>query len=147
STVNVLGGEAALDANGEITMGDDIGGTGQSTIDDAIRHTDETANAGWNVTDGTNTNNIGPAGTVAVVGDDNLSVTDSGADDNIKVQVARKENIDQGRDGSVTTGNSVLDNEGLAVDDGAGNTTNVGAGSLSVTDVGGTTTVAGNQVP
>src|SRR5690606_12076058 len=73
------------------------------------------------------------------------------------------ENIDLGADGSLTTGNTVVDTDGVVVtdaagntttvgadgttvDDGAGNTTTIGAGTVAVTDGAGTTTIGGNVV-
>src|SRR5690606_2162703 len=148
SMIDVLGGEAALaeDAdgnhNGTITMGDNIGGTGKSTIDEAIRHVDTVANAGWNVADANgNTNNVGPNGKVTFNGDSNLTVTESGEDDDAAITVAlnRDLNLD-----SVTTGNSVLNTDGLTVKDAAGNSTIVAAGGTTVTNGTQTTTTGAN---
>ncbi|MFC0325180.1 YadA-like family protein, partial [Halomonas organivorans] len=72
------------------------------------------------------------SGNIGVVGD---------GTDTLAIQLA--ENVDLGTDGSVTTGNSTLDDSGLAVDDGSGNVTTVTddgltvAGGPSVTSSGG----------
>ncbi|WP_425591952.1 YadA-like family protein [Halomonas alimentaria] len=132
---NVLGGNADYTGN-DFTMSD-VGGTGESTIDDAIRSANTTANAGWNVADTNgNSHNIGPNGKVTFDGDSNVTVTESGADDDAKVQVALNDDItvDSVAADSVTTGNSTLDTEGLTVDDGAGNVTEVTTAGTSVTD-------------
>ncbi|UBU50457.1 YadA-like family protein [Cobetia amphilecti] len=127
---NVLGGDAAYTGN-DFSMSD-VGGTGESTIDDAIRSANTAANAGWNVADTNgNSHNIGPNGKVTFDGDSNVTVTESGADDDAKVQVALNDDIAVD---SVTTGNSMLDTDGLTVDDGAGNVTEVTATGTSVTD-------------
>src|SRR5690554_2451972 len=127
---NVLGGNADYTGN-DFTMSD-VGGTGENTIDDAIRSANTAANAGWNVADANgNSHNIGPNGKVTFEGDSNVTVTESGVDDDAKVQVALNDDITLD---SVTTGNSRLDTDGLTVDDGAGNVTAVTATGTNVTD-------------
>src|SRR5690554_2339187 len=127
---NVLGGNADYTGN-DFTMSD-VGGTGENTIDDAIRSANTAANAGWNVADANgNSHNIGPNGKVTFEGDSNVTVTESGVDDDAKVKVALNDDITVD---SVTTGNSTLDTDGLTVDDGAGNVTAVAASGTSVTD-------------
>ncbi|MBF7053370.1 hypothetical protein IOC61_08520, partial [Halomonas sp. KAO] len=126
---NVLGGNADYTGN-DFTMSD-VGGTGESTIDDAIRSANTTANAGWNVADTNgNSHNIGPNGKVTFEGDSNVTVTESGVDDDAKVQVALNDDITVD---SVTTGNSTLNTNGLTVTDGS-NVTEVTATGTSVTD-------------
>ncbi|MBF7052939.1 hypothetical protein IOC61_06345, partial [Halomonas sp. KAO] len=56
------------------------------------------------------------------------------------IQIDLAEEVDLGTDGSVTTGDTVMNNSGVTVDDGTGNRTDLGAGSLSV--AGGSNTVA-----
>ena len=119
-------------------------GTGRAATEDQLDLVNQTANAGWNVTDAAgNTANIGPNGQVTFTGDSNLGVAQTGADDAGVVAITLNRDLDLD---SVTTGNSALDSDGLAVDDGAGNSTLVGAGTISVTDAGGTTTIGGNVV-
>ncbi|MBF7053369.1 hypothetical protein IOC61_08515, partial [Halomonas sp. KAO] len=106
---NVLGGDADYTGN-DFTMSD-VGGTGESTIDDAIRSANTTANTGWNVADTNgNSHNIGPNGKVTFEGDSNVTVTESGVDDDANVQVALNDDItvDSVKADSVTTGNSTL---------------------------------------
>ncbi|MFG6139229.1 YadA-like family protein [Halomonas sp. B23F22_10] len=132
---NVLGGNADYTGN-DFTMSD-VGGTGEDTIDEAIASANTAANAGWNVADANgNSHNIGPNGQVTFEGDSNVTVTESGVDDDAKVQVALNDDItvDSVAADSVTTGNSTLDTDGLTVDDGAGNVTEVAATGTSVTD-------------
>src|SRR5699024_7680041 len=85
---DVLGGDAQYDgANNQYTM-NNIGGTGEDTIDDAIRSANTAANAGWTVADANgNSNNIGPNGQVTFDGDSNITVTESGSDDDATIQV------------------------------------------------------------
>src|SRR5690606_3178552 len=71
------------DDNGNISMGDNIGGTGQDTIDEAIRHANDTANAGWNVStngDGEG-ENVAPGGKVDFSNNDgNIEIAQNGTD-------------------------------------------------------------------
>ena len=100
--------------------------------------------AGWNVTDADgNAANIGPNGTVTFQGDANLVVTQTGADDDGVVEIALNRDLDVD---SVTAGDSTLDTDGLTVDDGAGNVSTVGAGTIGVTDANGTTAIGGNAI-
>src|SRR5690606_5533005 len=117
--------------------------SGQAATEDQLKSVSDVANAGWNVSDGTSTHNIGPDGKVTFVGDSNLTVTESGADDDAQIQVALNKDVDLGADGSVTTGNSVLNNDGLAIDDGAGNITNVTTAGTTVTDAAGASSTIG----
>jgi len=114
--------------------------SGQAATEDQLKQVNSAANAGWNVADANgNTNNIGPNGKVTFNGDSNVTVTESGTDDDGAITVALKRDLDLD---SVTTGNTVvnnsgvtiinpaepgasvvLGNNGLAVDDGAGNST------------------------
>ncbi|MBB3143596.1 autotransporter adhesin, partial [Halomonas organivorans] len=128
SVNTVIGGNAVVNADGTITTSD-IGNTGEDTVHDAIASVNTAANAGWNVTDGTNTANIGPNGEVTFSGDSNLSVAQTGVDDAGEVEITLNRDLDLD---SVTTGNSVLDDSGLAVDDGGGNVTSVTNDGLTV---------------
>src|SRR5699024_249513 len=105
---DVLGGDAKYDGDSNSwDMGSDIGGTGKSTIDEAIKSANTAATAGWNVYDSDgNHNNIGPNGKVTFNGDSNLTVTESGNDDDAEVAITLNDDIDVD---SVTAGNSKLD--------------------------------------
>ena len=121
--------------------------SGQAATEDQLKQVSDVANAGWNLTgSGDNEVNIGPDGKVNFVGDNNLTVAQTGVDQNGEIKITLNENIDLGVDGSLTTGNTVVDNSGLTVDDTAGNKTAVGAGSIAVTDAAGTTVIGGNQI-
>ncbi|WP_301585808.1 hypothetical protein, partial [Halomonas alkaliantarctica] len=52
--------------------------TGQAASEDQLKQVSDVANSGWNVTDGTNTANIGPNGDVTFTGDSNIAVAQSG---------------------------------------------------------------------
>src|SRR5690606_35789379 len=157
TTVNILGGDAELAPNGSLSMSD-IGGTGEDTIHDAIEY----AAQGWNVSvQGAADANVAPGGSVDFSNSDgNILITRSGTD----LEFNLDKDIDLGADGSLTTGETTVDNDGLTVDDGAGNTTQtttagttvtntavaataVVPSSISVADVGGNeTTIGGAQV-
>ncbi|WP_386689270.1 YadA-like family protein [Lonepinella sp. MS14437] len=93
-----------------------------------------TVNAGWNLTDGTNQTTVRPNSTVALTNTDgNINITNNNG--NVTFDLAKDLNL--GANGSVTVGNTTVDNNGLAV----GNTTvtNNGltiAGGPSVTQTG-----------
>ncbi|RUR35019.1 hypothetical protein ELY33_00615 [Vreelandella andesensis] len=125
----VIGGNATVNPDGTITTSD-IGGTGEDTINDAIASANTAANAGWNLTgSGADQVNIGPNGAVDFQGDANISVAQSGADDNGVIDITLNRDLDVD---SVTAGNSTLDTNGLTVDDGAGNLTRVTNDGLTV---------------
>ena len=106
-------------------------GSGRAATEEQLSIVNETANAGWNLTDAEgNEVNIGPNGLVTFEGDDNITVAQTGEDQDGVIEVTLNRNLDVD---SVTAGNSVLDNDGLVIDDGAGNRTAVGAGTVTVT--------------
>src|SRR5690606_20341260 len=94
------------------------------------------ANAGWVATDAkNNAARIGPDGIVTFLGDNNITVTQTGTDNNGKVEVALNPNLDVT---SVTTGQTVMNNDGVKVGDDValGGTGLVIAGGPSVTTGG-----------
>lgn len=121
-----------------------------------------TASRGWDLSV-----NGGAAETVAPGDEVNFSNTDGNiliSQDGTDLKFDLNPDIDLTADGSLTIGNTLVNNDGLAVDDGAGNsttttaagttvtnaagdTTTVGAGSISVADADGNeTTIGGTQV-
>ncbi|WP_338445558.1 YadA-like family protein [Pelagerythrobacter marensis] len=88
------------------------------------------ATSGWNVTDGTTGANIGPDGTVTFTGDTNISVAQTGVDDNGAVEIALNPDVDLTAAGSLTVGDTLVDTNGLAVTDGV-TTTAVGADGVT----------------
>src|SRR5699024_7706914 len=68
--------------------------SGQAATEDQLNAVYDIANAGWTVADADgNSNNIGPKGKVTFEGDDNVSVTESGDDDDANVQVELNDDI------------------------------------------------------
>lgn len=98
------------------------------------------ATAGWNVTDANgNTANIGPGGEVRFEsGNANLTVTQTGNDDEGVVQVTLGNSLDLTAAGSVTMGQTVVNNTGVSVGANValGNSGLVIAGGPSVTTTG-----------
>ncbi len=111
------------------TSTDAINGSQLFASNQAIEEVSAAANAGWNVTDGTNAANIGPNGEVTFTGDSNLTVAQTGIDDAGEVEVTLNRDLDLD---SVTAGNSELTNAGLRVDDGSGNLTTVTNDGLTI---------------
>ena len=105
----------------------------QAATEDQLKQVNDVASAGWNVTDADgNSANIGPNGQVAFVGDKNVTVEQTGTDDSGQVEVKLNKDIDLGADGSLTTGNTVVNNDGLTVEDSAGNKTSTTAAGTTV---------------
>ena len=104
---NVLGGDAAVDENGSITMSD-IGNTGKGNIHDAIKSVKETAEKGWKlkVNEEAGSEKIAPDDTVTVKQGKNIRVKRSSKDLTI-------ETADDVAFNKVTVGNSVLTTDGL----------------------------------
>ena len=106
--------------------------SGQAATEDQLLQVSNVANAGWNVTDADdNAANIGPDGKVTFTGDNNLTVAQTGVDDEGVVGITLKKQIDLGSTGSVTIGDTVVDTTGVSVGTGV-NTTTVGANSVVV---------------
>ena len=142
----LIGGNAQLGNNGNVTVSN-IGGTGQNTIHDAIESINQTANnanQGWNVsTNGGTASNVKPGNTVDFGNTDgNVSISNDG--NNITVNMNKDQNL--GADGSVTVGDSKLDNNGLTIDGGPSITKDgIDAAGNKVTNVGDGQIAAGSQ--
>ena len=95
SVANVLGGNAAVDGNGNVTSSD-IGGTGANTVDDAIKAVNATAAKHTTVVEGKN---------VKVTKGKNAAGGD-------EYTVATKDDLEVT---SVTAGNTTVNNNGLTI--------------------------------
>ena len=106
---NVLGGNAAVDENGSITMSD-IGNTGAGNIHDAIKSVKETAEKGWKL----KANDEADSESEKIAAGDTVTVKQG---KNIRVKRSSKElTIETADDvafNKVTVGNSVLTTDGL----------------------------------
>ncbi|MCH6483912.1 YadA-like family protein [Pseudoxanthomonas sp. LH2527] len=109
---------------------------GRAATEEQLQLVEQSANAGWNATDANgNAANIGPGGTVTFEsGNTNIAVSQTGADDDGVVDITLSNNLDLTAAGSVTTGDTLMNNAGVAVG------TNVALGSGGLTVIGGTTT-------
>ncbi|KAA1283772.1 YadA-like family protein [Alcaligenes faecalis] len=113
--------------------------SGQAATEDQLKQVNDVASAGWNVTDADgNSANIGPNGQVAFVGDKNVTVEQTGTDDSGQVEVKLNKDIDLGADGSLKTGDTVINNAGVAV----GNDVHLGNTGLTINN-GPSITLAG----
>ncbi|MGO1757317.1 MAG: YadA-like family protein, partial [Psychrobacter sp.] len=116
---NIIGGETTYNpADGTFTN-NNIGGTGQSTIDDAIKQVGQAATE---------------AKTTVSQGDNIVVTTTTNDDGSTDYEVTTANDLEVE---SVTTGNTVTNNDGVAVDDGEGNSTTVSTAGTTVADATG----------
>ncbi|MCW9732104.1 YadA-like family protein [Avibacterium sp. 20-15] len=147
SVKNVLGGDAAVDPNtGNITYGnttqngsgdtDGVGGTGKTTIDEAIKH----VNQGWKATvsnsdggeqSGQMEDAIQPGETLTFDAGKNIKLTQSEG----KISIATKDdvNLNSVTANTVTTGNTSMNTDGLTITK-DGKPTKVEAGKVTGLD-------------
>ncbi|MBY6348195.1 hypothetical protein E5C31_19720 [Providencia rettgeri] len=148
STQVVVGGANPVTINGDtgriggltnLTWDPDNYTSGQAATEDQLKRVSDVASAGWNVTDADgNSANIGPNGQVTFVGDKNITVEQTGTDDDGQLEVKLNKDIDLGADGSLKTGDTVINNAGVAV----GNDVHLGNTGLTINN-GPSITLAG----
>ncbi|WP_225550278.1 YadA-like family protein [Acinetobacter towneri] len=137
---NLFGGNA-LYVNNQISWSN-IGGTGQNTVDDAIRYVNDqaaNANQGWKVTtDSGNaaTSTVKPGDTVSITGDTASGVTVSNNGNDIKIGLADKVTIGSGSNAVSIDGNAGTIQVGDVHIDGS--TGNITAGQVTVNGEAGT---------
>ncbi|WP_431513719.1 ESPR-type extended signal peptide-containing protein [Variovorax sp. DAIF25] len=133
-TVNLSGVSNDIQGLSNKTLTDPSFATvGRAATEEQLKLVDQTANAGWNVTAngaGSSTANIGPNGKVTFNGDSNMTVTQTGAANDGQVNVALNKDVNLTAAGSLSTGNSRVDNAGLTVNNGT-TTTAVSAGGVT----------------
>ncbi|MFV5654275.1 YadA-like family protein [Acinetobacter baumannii] len=136
-----LFGGNALYTNNQITWSN-IGGTGQNTIDDAIKHVNDqaaNANQGWNVStdSGLNvTSTVKPGQTVNINGDSDNGVLVTNSGNDIKVGLADQIKIGAGDNAVSIDGNSGTIEAGDVLIDGLKG--NISAGKVTVNGEAGT---------
>ena len=93
-----------------------------------------TVNQGFNISaQGENSTSVTPGETVDFNSvNDNIKVSKTETGDDISFEL--NNNLDLGEDGSVTTGNTVTNNDGVTIDDSTGNVTNVTAEGTEMTN-------------
>ena len=98
-----------------------------------LKQVQSIASSGWDVTDANGkAANIGPGGKVTFQsGNTNLTVSQTGVDDEGVVEVTLADNLDLGAAGSVTKGDTVINTAGVTVGP------NVTLGNTGLTIVGG----------
>ena len=157
SVLNLLGGDAKFAPprydnaipkrivnNGEITMGNNIGGTGQGTIHDAIAFLNQgfkltTSSSTGGEVSGTNPTAVKAGNTVTIDAAKNIKITQDGK----KVSIATKDDVTFT---SVKAGDSTLNNDGLTINGGPSitKTDGVNAGGKQITNVASGGTVDSN---
>ena len=135
---NLFGGNATY-VNNQISWGD-IGGTGQYTVDDAIKYVNNqaaNANQGWKITtDSGTTSTVKPGDTVSITGDTASGITVSNNGNDIKVGLADKVTIGSGSNAVSIDGNAGTIQVGDVHIDGS--TGNITAGQVTVNGEAGT---------
>ena len=140
NVTNLFGGNATYVDN-QISW-NNIGGTGQNTVDDAIRYVNDqaaNANQGWKVTTDSGTaatSTVKPGDTVSITGDTASGVTVSNNGNDIKIGLADKVTIGSGSNAVSIDGNAGTIQVGDVHIDGS--TGNITAGQVTVNGEAGT---------
>ena len=145
----MIGGNTTVDPNTGTLTTNNIGGTGKNNINDAIgsiKSTADQANKGWNIStngDAASASNVKPSDTVDFSStNSNLTVSNQGNN----ISVGLNKDIDLGKDGSLTIGDTKIDNSGLTIAGGPRVTTNgIDAGNKQVTNIADGKIAAGSQ--
>ena len=126
----VEGGKGNYVTNGENTT------TSIGKLDKALKDVADTANQGWNLsTNGGEASKVAPGKTVDFSGDKNINISNDGT--NVKVELNKDIDVDTVTANSVTTGQTVMNNDGLKVGkDVSVTATAVTAGKTSISDEG-----------
>lgn len=108
TTVKTLGGNAAMDNKGNITM-TNIGDTGENTVHDAIKK----VNAGWNFqVNGGTSENVKPKDTVKFKDGDNIAITNNGKE----ITIATKPDL-KADSLTINNGGPVINGSGIDMKD------------------------------
>lgn len=104
----VEGGKGNYVTNGENTT------TSIGKLDQALKDVADTANQGWNLsTNGGEASKVAPGKTVDFSGDKNIKISNDGT--NVKVELNNNIDVNTVKANSVTTGQTVMDKDGLKV--------------------------------
>ena len=104
----VEGGKGNYVTNGENTT------TSIGKLDQALKDVADTANQGWNLsTNGGEASKVAPGKTVDFSGDKNIKISNDGT--NVKVELNNNIDVNTVQANSVTTGQTVMDKDGLKV--------------------------------
>ncbi|HSX65473.1 MAG TPA: YadA-like family protein, partial [Pseudoxanthomonas sp.] len=124
---------AGVNAGGLVISNVAPGVAGTDAVNvDQLTAVGNVANAGWNITDGTNSGNIGPNETLTVAAGSNATVAYDDSTGTMTVGVVANPSFT-----SIVVGNTLIDNSGLTITGGP-SITNVGidAGNTTITNVG-----------
>ncbi|SNQ30119.1 Head domain of trimeric autotransporter adhesin [Acinetobacter apis] len=134
SVANILGGNAAVNADGSISNPTyNVGGTNQTTVEGAVNALDSAIK-----NTGATAGEAAVKAKTSVTNGDNIVVTSSTNADgstNYEVATTKDLNVD-----SVTAGNTVLNNDGVKTTDAAGNTSSLTGSGTSISSQDGLTT-------
>nr|WP_298152069.1 YadA-like family protein [uncultured Pseudoxanthomonas sp.] len=132
STAASLGGTSVYDPiTHTVTGGLSVGGSTYTTVQDALTQVNTTASAGWNITDGTRSGNIGAGETLAVAAGSNASVTYDDATGTLTVGVVPDPSFT-----SVAIGSTSITTDGLTIIGGPAITiAGIDAGGTTITNV------------
>ncbi|KAF0803372.1 autotransporter adhesin [Alcanivorax xiamenensis] len=128
SVAGALGGNASYDPNTHQVTTSNVGGTGEDSVDDAIRY----AAQGWNISaNGQTGENVAPGGAVDFSNSDgNIEIARAGTD--LTFNLSPDIEIDN----SITVGDTTINNDGLTIDGGPSVTSGgIDAGDLVITNV------------
>ena len=104
----VEGGKGNYVTNGENTT------TSIGKLDQALKDVADTANQGWNLsTNGGEASKVAPGKTVDFSGDKNIKISNDGT--NVKVELNNNIDVNAVKANSVTTGDTVMNNDGVKV--------------------------------
>lgn len=121
STAAALGGSSAYDpVSHTVSAGLAVGGNTYNNVQDALTQINNSANAGWNITAGGGSGNIGPGETLAVAAGSNATVAYDDATGTLTVGVVPDPSFN-----SVAVGNTTITSNGLSI-----------AGGPSITNLG-----------
>ena len=142
NTITVNGNAGTINGLTNTSFNPDAITSGQAATEDQLKSVSDIANAGWTVTDvDNNLANIGPNGSVQFLGDNNLTVAQTGSANSGVIEITLNNALDLTSAGSVTMGNTSVNNAGLTVVDADGNANRTVAGATVVSGATGTSTL------
>ncbi len=128
---NIIGGTTIFNPDTGVYTNDNIGDTGASTVDEAIRSISNTANAGWNLTaQKQNSSQVAPGNTVDLSNTDkNILISKTNDSNNVTFNLAKNITVDSvtagadngqvviGKNGVQVGGSTYISNVGLNAND------------------------------
>ncbi len=114
---NLIGGNTTYNPTTGAFTNNNIGGTGKSTLNDAIMHINSTASAGWNLSaQGANQTKVAPNATVDLNNSDgNIVIAKTTASNDVTFNLAKDLSVDSVKANTFTAGNTTINNGGLTI--------------------------------